>query len=380
MVDRNGQLDLLLVGNTGMGKRTIGNTILSRDAFQSDSGFTSVTKRIQFEYSDYNGRIIKVVVSPGVGDTDLSQEEGLAQIADSMKQAVAVNPEGYHAFLLVFEFGQDFTREDENTLKILRSFFGEEFVSEYCIVVITHGQLYKPKKHGDAPFSDWMTSQSGQMKALIEEVNGRVILFDDVLKDEDKMKEQVDEIIKMVDQISVRRIRYTNELFKMARHERERMLVDTKTPFIQEESIIEASLILQQLAQVQMRDPEQQLKRLDALKARADALLSKVKEQDKFTGVLQNIILSSRDIVECVEDQMLATKEAIRQKGIKKDEQKLLKDLRAQRIRYLENNNDDLKARIRELQKKGNERNALSELTVNGLKSKVKQVEDAYNE
>ena len=87
-------LDLFLIGKTGVGKSALGNSILGGKFFESLSSSNSVTDRISSSVSKVKGQVIKVVDGPGVGDTRMDTEEGIRLFVESMEHAMFSNPAG----------------------------------------------------------------------------------------------------------------------------------------------------------------------------------------------------------------------------------------------------------------------------------------------
>ena len=87
-------LDLLLIGKSGVGKSATGNSILGKKVFRSSASLSSVTDKISSDVSKVKGLIIKVVDGPGVGDTRMDTEEGIRLFVESMEHAMFTNPAG----------------------------------------------------------------------------------------------------------------------------------------------------------------------------------------------------------------------------------------------------------------------------------------------
>ncbi|KAK6965002.1 GIMAP protein [Biomphalaria glabrata] len=318
MGSKKSDVDLLLIGKTGNGKSATGNAILKRRVFTSNANVTSVTKQIKTSYSLYKGRNLKVVDGPGALDTDLSEQEALEKLIDSIKVAIASNPQGYHAFLLVVCFGNRFTTEEQRTVEVLKHIFGDYFVNKFCILVVTHGDNLCPEEVGS--FEDWCSQQEGAFKSLVHECRNRVVLFDNRTKDQAKMDAQIDHLLMLVDSVSPLGLRYTDDNFRHAQRERDRIVVEAKLPIVQEETLRESSLILQQMRNIQPGQ-ENQLESLNALKVRAENLERSVRDQDKGTGALALIIANAVDIRKAVEGHIDRAKSAI----VLKEEQEKIK-------------------------------------------------------
>ena len=134
-IPSNSDIDLLLIGKTGNGKSATGNSILQRKVFVASASMNSVTTKVSWDVSNHNGTVIKVVDGPGIGDTRMTSEEGLNMFMNAMEFAVMANSQGYHAFLLVVRYGGRFTQEDQDTVRLMKQVFGQDFVRQYCILV-----------------------------------------------------------------------------------------------------------------------------------------------------------------------------------------------------------------------------------------------------
>ncbi len=171
--------------------------------FKSSVSSSSQTKECQSETTVRKGKEISVIDTPGLYDTELSNEEVMKEIV----KCITFASPGPHAFIFVIKVDR-FTEEEKNTVKELKEVFGEQ-MEKYTVVLFTHKDQLEKK---NTTIEQFLEKGNPDLKEFVGSCGNRFFCLDNESASFSQFKDLVSKIEKMVTENGG--THFTNDMFE----------------------------------------------------------------------------------------------------------------------------------------------------------------------
>ena len=165
-----GSANILLFGETGNGKSTLGNYILGVNAFRVSNDVKSETKTTIGQRGEGDNKGLFVIDTPGLQDTQGADKEHMIQMVNYIKEKKVLN-----AIIVVFNYQQvRFPYNIQTMLKLFCNIFPMKDVGSHIALVFTNSFTKKGSLRPEQK-KEKLDKVLPEFKRVIEEASGTKI-------------------------------------------------------------------------------------------------------------------------------------------------------------------------------------------------------------
>ncbi|CAF3358172.1 unnamed protein product [Rotaria socialis] len=135
------EVRMILLGKTGGGKSSFGNTLIGAKEFTPGTSPNGVTEHCKCASRDFDDKKLFVVDTPGFLDPRIHRDDIQEEIAKAYQVTALPGP---HAFLLIVEPTR-FLSEDAEAINYLSDIFGPDAIKN-TVIIFTHDDAFDPSE------------------------------------------------------------------------------------------------------------------------------------------------------------------------------------------------------------------------------------------
>ncbi|CAL1525868.1 unnamed protein product [Lymnaea stagnalis] len=227
------KFNVLLIGKTGSGKSSSGNSIVGEKVFGSFSGTTSNTRRVKSCNKHRWEKDITVVDTPGLMETSMDELEQCYFARRVMEDAFKATETGFHAILIVMNYIENYSDEEKRVISMLTEIFGRAFLN-FTVLIFTHGDNFDTAKgvgvdpvKSQEQFLKWCEDLRGDLKTLLQQCKSRAVLFHNNSDYKGDRDIELQALFKHGESIKRSKKEYTRWYFADSRRTREQLVLTT---------------------------------------------------------------------------------------------------------------------------------------------------------
>ncbi|KAJ8018776.1 GTPase IMAP family member 4 [Holothuria leucospilota] len=216
-----GDLCVVILGKTGVGKSATANSILGEKVFVEDRKTVPVTLKSTYGSREVNGRTISVIDTPGFFYSDATRDNIVKEVA----RIVTMCSNGVHAFIYVLNIASPrLTEKDLKFLKDVEEIFGGN-LEKYRTLVFSHADSLDTDTSLDQFFAK-QKEGTNRIIDFLHSFGSRIVAVDNKSQLPAEQKRNQDVIIALIDQVKFQSNSsvFSNKLFKTASQEKAKLL------------------------------------------------------------------------------------------------------------------------------------------------------------